>query len=36
MKRVTSRERNQDLSRAKRLALVEPVFATDRGEPPMS
>ncbi len=31
MKRVTSRERNQDGSRAKRLALVEPVFVTDRG-----
>ena len=31
MKRVTSRERNQDGSRAKRLALVESVFVTDRG-----
>ena len=31
MKRVTSREFNQDVSRAKRLALVEPVFVTDRG-----
>lgn len=33
MKRVTSRELNQDVSRAKRLALVEPVFVTDRGRP---
>lgn len=31
MKRVTSRELNQDVSRAKRFALVEPVFVTDRG-----
>lgn len=31
MKRVTSREFNQDVSRAKRFALVEPVFVTDRG-----
>lgn len=33
MKRVTSRELNQDVSRAKRFALVEPVFITDRGRP---
>ncbi|MDK2760878.1 MAG: type II toxin-antitoxin system Phd/YefM family antitoxin [Sphingopyxis sp.] len=33
MKRVTSRELNQDVSRAKRFALVEPVFVTDRGRP---
>ena len=33
MKRVTSRELNQDVSRAKRLALVEPEFVTDRGRP---
>ncbi len=33
MKRVTSREFNQDVSRAKRFALVEPVFVTDRGRP---
>src|SRR3546814_13774432 len=31
MKRVTSRELNQDVSRSKRFALVEPVFVTDRG-----
>ena len=31
MKCVTSRELNQDVSRAKRFALVEPVFVTDRG-----
>src|SRR3546814_15991775 len=33
LKRVTSRELNQDVSRAKRFALVEPVFVTDRGRP---
>lgn len=33
MKRVTSREFNQDVSRAKRLAAIEPVFVTDRGRP---
>lgn len=33
MKCVTSRELNQDVSRAKRFALVEPVFVTDRGRP---
>ncbi len=33
MKRVTSRELNQNVSRAKRFALVEPVFVTDRGRP---
>lgn len=33
MKRVTSREFNQDVSRAKRFALIEPVFVTDRGKP---
>lgn len=31
MKRVTSREFNQDVSRAKRFALIEPVVVTDRG-----
>ena len=30
---VTSRELNQDLSRAKRAALAGPVFITDRGRP---
>ena len=30
---VTSRELNQDLSRAKRAALTGPVFITDRGRP---
>ena len=33
MKRVTSREFNQDVGRAKRFALIEPVFVTDRGRP---
>lgn len=33
MKRVTSREFNQDVSRAKRFAQIEPVFVTDRGKP---
>jgi hypothetical protein len=28
-----SREFNQDVSRAKRLAIYEPVFVTDRGKP---
>ena len=30
---VTSRELNQDTSRAKRAALLGPVFITDRGRP---
>lgn len=33
MKVVTSREFNQDVSAAKRLARSEPVFVTDRGRP---
>lgn len=33
MKTLTSREFNQDVSRAKRLARIEPVFITDRGKP---
>jgi len=33
MKVVTSREFNQDVSRAKRAAKAEPVFVTDRGRP---
>lgn len=33
MKVLTSREFNQDVSKAKRLALSEPVFVTDRGKP---
>ncbi len=33
MKSFTSREFNQDVSKAKRLALYEPVFVTDRGKP---
>lgn len=33
MKRVTSREFNQDVSRAKRFAMIEPVYVTDRGRP---
>ena len=33
MKVVTSREFNQDVSRAKRFAQSEPVFVTDRGTP---
>jgi PHD/YefM family antitoxin component YafN of YafNO toxin-antitoxin module len=32
MKAVGSREFNQDVSRAKRAALDEPVFITDRGK----
>ena len=30
---ITSRELNQDLSRAKRAAVSGPVFITDRGKP---
>lgn len=30
---ITSRDLNQDLSRAKRAALAGPVFITDRGRP---
>lgn len=33
MKAVTSREFNQNVSEAKRLARLEPVFVTDRGKP---
>ncbi|MBO9623587.1 MAG: type II toxin-antitoxin system Phd/YefM family antitoxin [Sphingomonas sp.] len=33
MKVVSSREFNQDVSAAKRLARLEPVFVTDRGRP---
>lgn len=33
MKVVSSRDFNQDVSRAKRAALAEPVFVTDRGRP---
>ena len=33
MRVVTSREFNQDVSSAKRLARAEPVFVTDRGKP---
>lgn len=33
MKTVTSRGFNQDVSEAKRLARIEPVFVTDRGRP---
>lgn len=33
MKVVSSREFNQDVSAAKRLARDEPVFITDRGRP---
>ncbi|MEO5773553.1 MAG: type II toxin-antitoxin system Phd/YefM family antitoxin [Sphingomicrobium sp.] len=33
MKVLTSREFNQDVSRAKRLARLDPVFVTDRGKP---
>jgi hypothetical protein len=33
LKLVTSREFNQDVSQAKRLALIEPVLVTDRGKP---
>jgi prevent-host-death family protein len=33
MKLLTSREFNQDVSQAKRLARHEPVLITDRGQP---
>ena len=33
LKTITSREFNQDVSRAKRDALKGPVFITDRGRP---
>ena len=33
MKIVSAREFNQDVGKAKRLALAEPVFVTDRGRP---
>ena len=33
MRIVTSREFNQDISAAKRMARMEPVFVTDRGRP---
>jgi prevent-host-death family protein len=33
MKIVTAREFNQDISKAKRFAVEEPVFVTDRGRP---
>ncbi|UYY57871.1 type II toxin-antitoxin system Phd/YefM family antitoxin [Sphingomonas sp. S2-65] len=33
MKVISSRELNQDVSAAKRLARLEPVFVTDRGRP---
>lgn len=33
MKSFSSREFNQDVSQAKRLAQYEPVFVTDRGKP---
>ena len=33
MKSFSSREFNQDVSQAKRVALQEPVFVTDRGKP---
>ena len=33
MKTVSSREFNQDVSNAKRLAREQPVFVTDRGKP---
>jgi len=33
MRIVSSREFNQDISQAKRLARFEPVFVTDRGRP---
>lgn len=33
MKSFTSREFNQDVSHAKRVAIYEPVFVTDRGKP---
>ena len=33
MRSVSSREFNQDVSQAKRLARLEPLFVTDRGRP---
>lgn len=33
MKSFSSREFNQDVSKAKRLAIYEPLFVTDRGKP---
>jgi prevent-host-death family protein len=33
MKVISSRDLNQDVSRAKRAARLEPVFVTDRGKP---
>ncbi len=33
MKVISSREFNQDVSAAKRVARLEPVFITDRGRP---
>ena len=33
MKSFSSREFNQDVSHAKRVAVYEPVFVTDRGKP---
>jgi prevent-host-death family protein len=33
MKLISSRDFNQDVSRAKRAARLEPVFVTDRGKP---
>ena len=33
MKSFSSREFNQDVSHAKRVAIYEPVFVTDRGKP---
>lgn len=33
MRVISSRELNQDVSRAKRFARLEPVFITDRGRP---
>lgn len=33
MRTVSSRVFNQDVSHAKRLARIEPVFVTDRGRP---
>ena len=33
MKSFSSREFNQDVSQAKRVAVQEPVFVTDRGKP---
>ena len=33
MATITSREFNHDVGKAKRAALAEPVFVTDRGKP---